>query len=160
MTDLYLNGTGDRDFRHVGGGHALVGDRVLDRELRHVVLRERHGIHAEVALVDLPEVEDHRLRIGAVELRHVLVAGAAGKEARVVLVHDPVLRVLVVIAGQGLAVGPLQAGAELPGDGHRVAVVARDLDAAVVERRDLGRLVGRVLEVVGDCHEAALGRRR
>ena len=37
---------------------------------------------------------------------------------------------------------------ELPGDGHRVAVVARDLDAAVVARRDRRREVGRVLVVL------------
>ena len=33
---------------------------------------------------------------------------------------------------RSVAVGPLEAVAQLPGDGHRVAVVARDLDAAVV----------------------------
>ena len=53
----------------------------------------------------------------------VIGQSGAGIEARVVLVHDPVLRELVVIAGEGRAVRPHQAGAELPGHGHRVAAI-------------------------------------
>ena len=65
-------------------------------------------------------------------------------------IEDPLPRVPEVVAGEGLAVGPLEAVAKGPRDGHRVAVLAGDHDATIVGGRDLVARSGGVLVVIGE----------
>ena len=61
--------------------------------------------------------------------------------------------VLEVVAGERLAVRPLEAVAERPGHGHGVAAVTGRLDAAVADRRDVRGEIRRVLVVVREDDE-------
>ena len=148
---LELERAARRHARDLVRPEAAAGHLLLDRDLGQVVARQRGHHHRDVALEHVLEVEDHLRRRRAVPRRDVVEARR--DHADVVGVEHPLPGVLEVVAGQVLAVGPLEVVAQVPGDRHRVPAVTRDLDAAVVERRDLLGEVGRVLVVVGERRE-------
>ena len=122
--DLGVGLEADRDVRAAVDAAGKVaervqlGRRVLDRDRGEVGGREQRGDQVEVALVHLAEVH-HAVGAGAaVNAGDVFPTDGAAGQAGVVLVHDPFPRGLEVGAGDGLAIGPLHAGLEGPGDVH------------------------------------------
>ena len=86
-----------------------------------------------------------------VDAGDVFPAGSSTSEAGVGRIHDPLPRGLDVVAVNGLAIGPLHARAQGPGNVH---ARARELHAAVVDGRDVRGQVRDVLQVRRDVEKS------
>jgi hypothetical protein len=151
-----LERAGDRGAGEGSRDRVRLGDRILDRDGRHVVLREERAAEerAEPAGEGLLEVDGGRQAVrGHVEGVDLVPADLG---CRVVRVIDPGPRVLEVVEIERLAVAPLEPGPDAELDGEATAAGIGD-DAISAELRQLvvGRQVALPVAVSGDDREVA-----